>query len=70
MSFLVSHLDTGPSNASHRGVAGLGDDPAPSVPAVPAPMPTPQQVLIKSALMVGAVALLAYCALNALHKKG
>lgn len=64
MSHLVSHLDA----TSHVSDAlpGMGADPTnqsllPST-LVPAPMPTSNQALVKTVLIVGGIALLTYLA--------
>jgi hypothetical protein len=65
VSHLVSHL-SGPG-------MGEGATPTPSAPTqpslVPAPMPSNQTATLKTALLVGLVALLAYGACCSLSKK-
>ncbi len=70
MSHLVSHLDGAPTSGGALPGMGASDSSAPSSPAIiPAPMPSPQQALTKSVLVVGVVALLAYGACCALRSK-
>lgn len=64
MSHLVSHLDA--SFHASDALPGMGAEPTPQgLPAntlVPAPMPTSNQALVKTVLIVGGTALLIYLA--------